>query len=78
VILAEGLPAETYLETGHRTAFANGGVVVEAYPTFVPEPRDALLHWDARGYGPLMVTGAAVRRARLRLVRPGLGQNRRA
>jgi hypothetical protein len=27
VLLAEGLPAESYLDTGNRSAFANGGEV---------------------------------------------------
>jgi hypothetical protein len=33
-ILAEGLPAESYLDTGNRTAFMNGGAFLEAYPDF--------------------------------------------
>ena len=34
VLFAEGLPAESYLDTGDRANFANGGVVVSAYPDF--------------------------------------------
>ena len=31
VLLAEGLPAESYLDTGNRSAFANGGVALPQY-----------------------------------------------
>jgi hypothetical protein len=36
VLFAEGLPAETYLDTGNRSAFANGGAVMQAHPDFAP------------------------------------------
>ena len=39
VILAEGLPAESYLDCGNRTAFENGGAFLEAHPDFKPK------HW---------------------------------
>jgi T5SS/PEP-CTERM-associated repeat protein len=38
ILLAEGLPAESYLDCGNRAAFANGGAFVEAHPDF--RPRD--------------------------------------
>jgi hypothetical protein len=34
VILAEGLPAESYLDTGNRAAFSNGGDAIAAHPEF--------------------------------------------
>ncbi len=34
VLLAEGLPVESYLDTGNRSAFVNGGGVVAAHPDF--------------------------------------------
>ncbi len=34
VLLAEGVPAESYLDTGNRGAFANGGVPLELHPDF--------------------------------------------
>jgi Hint domain len=34
LLLAEGLAAESYLDTGNRTAFVNGGTFLEAYPDF--------------------------------------------
>ena len=53
VLLAEGLPAESYLDTGNRTAFANGGAFVEAHPDFKPR------HW-AETCLPLVTEGPAV------------------
>jgi autotransporter passenger strand-loop-strand repeat protein len=64
VILAEGLPAETYLETGHRAAFSNGDAAVQLHPIFAPETVDAQLRWEAVGYAPLAVTGTVVESAR--------------
>jgi collagen type I/II/III/V/XI/XXIV/XXVII alpha len=52
VLLAEGLPAETYLDTGNRTAFA-GGAVVMAHPDF------ARGVWARAGCAPLVLSGAA-------------------
>ncbi len=34
IVLAEGLPAETYLDTGNRSAFENGGAAIALYPDF--------------------------------------------
>jgi collagen type I alpha len=36
IIYAEGLAAESYLDTGNRTGFINGGAFIEAYPDFRP------------------------------------------
>ena len=36
VILAEGLPAESYLDCGNRCDFSNGGEFVTAHPDFAP------------------------------------------
>lgn len=43
VLLAEGLPAETYLDTGNRVMFENGGIAVAAHPNFArgQEAREA-------------------------------------
>jgi hypothetical protein len=61
VILAEGLPAESYLDCGNRTAFANGGVFVQAHPDFEPK------HWAATCL-PLIKQGPQVARTKARLV----------
>ncbi len=51
VLLAEGLPTESFLDTGNRAAFANGGTMVQAHPDFA---RDA---WDADSCAPLVLAG---------------------
>ena len=61
VLLASGLPAESFLDTGNRTAFANGGAVVAAHPDF------ARLTWEGRGCAPLTVVGPVVEATRTRL-----------
>jgi autotransporter passenger strand-loop-strand repeat protein len=53
VLLAEGLPCESYLDTGNRSAFANGGAVVAAVPAF------ARAVWDRAGCAPLVTAGPA-------------------
>ncbi len=52
IILAEGLPVESYLETGDRSAFSNGGAVMAMFPDF------ATRTWEAEGCAPLVVAGA--------------------
>ena len=52
VLLAGGLPAESYLDTGNRGAFANGGCVVLAQPAF------ARAAWHRQGCAPLVTAGA--------------------
>lgn len=37
ILLAEGLPAESYLDMGNRTDFANGGAFIESHPEFKPK-----------------------------------------
>jgi microcystin-dependent protein len=61
VILAEGLPAESYLDTGNRIAFVNGGAFVEAHPDFQPK------HW-AETCLPLVKQGPAVVATKARLL----------
>ncbi|GAB0119161.1 Hint domain-containing protein [Acidisoma sp. 7E03] len=67
VILAEGLPVETYLDTGDRAAFANGGDVLSFHPAWGSEARDVSLLFEAEGYAPLRVTGPEIARIRARL-----------
>jgi hypothetical protein len=62
VLLAEGLPAESYLDTGNRAAFANGGKVVMAHPDF------ALCVWEAEGCAPLVRSGPVLAAVKTRLL----------
>jgi hypothetical protein len=64
VIHAEGLPAESYLDTGDRLDFANGGDAMTLHPVWGTEARDATLIHDALGAAPLRVAGPEVDRAR--------------
>lgn len=69
ILLAAGLPSETYLDTGNRAAFANGGSAVMAHPDF------ARRVWAAQGAAPLVLDGpqrASIHR-RLRLRAEALG-----
>ncbi len=58
VLFAEGLPAESYLDTGDRSNFANGGGPIALYPDFATRAR------EARGCAPLVVTGPELAAAR--------------
>jgi hypothetical protein len=62
VVLAEGLPAETYLETGNRDCFDDFSSV-RLHPVFGD------VAWEALGYAPLVVTGAKLDRVREQLRR---------
>jgi hypothetical protein len=61
VLFAENLPAESYLDTGNRSDFANGGPVVTITPEF------SSLTWDAKGCARLVVVGPEVDSARRRI-----------
>ena len=61
VLLAEGLPVESYLETGNVTAFAGGRTAN------VPGPHFTALLWDAEGYAPMVMTGPKLDAARRQL-----------
>ncbi len=60
VLLAEGLAAESFLDCGSRSGFANCQNFVELHPTFVPQS------WDD-ACAPLCETGPVVDAARKRL-----------
>jgi hypothetical protein len=62
VVLAEGLPCESYLDTGNRSAFANGGAMAMLHPDF------ALQVWQASACADLVRDGARLAAARRRLL----------
>ncbi|MCC6719057.1 MAG: Hint domain-containing protein [Acetobacteraceae bacterium] len=62
VVLAEGLACESYLDTGNRSAFANGGGATMLHPDF------ARRHWAAASCAPLVEAGPARAAARTRLL----------
>jgi hypothetical protein len=62
IILAESLPAESYLDTGNRAGFFNnGGAYLEAHPDFKPK------HW-AETCVPLVFEGAILQNVKARLL----------
>jgi len=69
VLLAEGLPAESYLDTGNRDAFANGGAAVALHPDF------ARGVWERQAVAELVLDGPRLAAARRRLLdrAPALG-----
>ena len=64
IVLAEGLPAESYLETGHRHMYANGGTTIALHPDF------AARVWEMEGCAPLVQTGPRLDAIRANLPRP--------
>jgi hypothetical protein len=58
ILLAEGLPVESYLDTGGRADFAGGGKTMTLHPEF------AARTWEGHGCAPLVVTGPELAAAR--------------
>jgi hypothetical protein len=67
VVLAEGLPTETYLETGGRAAFENGGGAMQLHPDFAPDEARVAMVWQNFGYAPLLGTDGQFDRVVARL-----------
>ncbi len=63
IVLAEGLPTESYLDAGDRNSFSNGPSAVRLFASF-GSGLDANAIRDAQGRAPLVVTGTAVAAAR--------------
>jgi hypothetical protein len=57
ILFAHGLPAESYLDTGNRCAFSNGGAFIEQHPDFRPK------HW-AQTCLPLIHEGREITQSR--------------
>lgn len=62
VVLAEGLPAESYLDTGNRAAFEDAGLALALHPAF------ARAVWAEESCAPLVTGGEVVRLVRAALV----------
>ena len=67
VLDAEGLPAESYLDSGDRGAFAMGHAATTLHPVWGGEARDRQLLWEACGAAPLCITGPVVDRVRAKI-----------
>jgi hypothetical protein len=62
VIVAEGLPTESFLDTGNRAAFANGGGATALHPDF------ARRVWQGEGCAELVLGGRTLAAAKQRLL----------
>ncbi len=69
VLLAEGLPVESYLDTGDRVDFGDAKGTVRLFPEFAMRLRNASLVWDGHGFARLVVTGPELDAVRLQLER---------
>ena len=76
VILAEGLPVESYLDTGDRRAFTSTEGPRTLHPVFGSERTDVTLVMDALGCAPFRVTGPEVEHTSVVLVERADGQTR--
>ena len=56
VVLAENLPAESYLDTANRSVFTNAGNDVVLHPDFSGGGRVPIL-WEAKACAPLLCGG---------------------
>lgn len=63
IVLAEAMPAESYLDTGNRSDFANGGAVVTLQPDF------ARVAWAEKACAPQLRAGRLLERIRAGLWR---------
>jgi hypothetical protein len=68
VLMAEGLPCESYLDTGTRRSFANGGSLVQMHADFGGGTNCEAV-WEAMACAPLRIEGSAVNRVVARLRR---------
>jgi hypothetical protein len=57
VLLAEGMPAETYLEIGQRDNFENNGGGIRLFPDFSGEVGDVSMIREAKACAPFVVHG---------------------
>ena len=68
VVLAENLPCESYLETGGRAGFDNGGPVVDLHPDFAgPDEERVAAIWREKGCAPLIGSAETLQRLQARL-----------
>ena len=67
VVSANGLSAESYLDTGDRMNFENASRATSLHPVFGSERIDTGLVMEAAGYAALRVTGAEVERVKAAL-----------
>src|SRR3954452_14364408 len=63
VLMAEGAPAESYLDTGNRAVFENSGSVLALHPDFTSAA------WGSKAAAPLTCEGPILQTVRERLLK---------
>jgi len=61
IVLAEALPVESYLDTGNRASFSNGGPSAAMFPDF------GARIWETMACAPLVVAGSQLASVRAML-----------
>ena len=69
VVLANNMPAETYLDTGNRANFAGQDAML-VHPDFSTSPDLNFFAWEAQGYARLVLVGPELDAVRAALARP--------
>jgi hypothetical protein len=67
ILLAEGLPVESYLDASDHRAGFSGGSAVALHPAWGKPQGDMAMHSEALAYAPIRVTGIEVDRVRAHL-----------
>ena len=67
ILLADGLPTESYLETGGRSAFANVDPTLQLGPGCVPDIERVAMIWETSACAPLFGGNGEVDRVRRKL-----------
>lgn len=65
VLLAEGLPCESYLDIDDRANFDNGGDAMRLYPDFSTPAVNLAAMWELKGCAPLVIRGPELEAARV-------------
>jgi hypothetical protein len=69
VVLAEGMPAESYLDAGDRANFANSREPMRLFADFEARPIDFATMWETEGCAPLVIHGPKLQSVRDQVTR---------
>jgi hypothetical protein len=69
VVLAEGLPVESYLDEGGKSNFSQAADVMRLFPDFGKLHQEPEVRRESHGCAPLVVHGPELNAVRLRLSR---------
>jgi hypothetical protein len=69
VLLAEGLPTESYLDTGDRSNFDDSDGAIRLFPDFSRRAPNVAALWEVHGCAPLVLAGPKARATMARIDR---------